>query len=134
MYRLYRFQWTYPIVISPHDPNILYAAANVVFRSKNEGTSWEAISPDLTRGDVTKMELSGGPITIDSTFVEQYGKIFTLAESPHQRGVFWTGSDDGLVHISLDGGETWEDVTPKEIPEWTRIDMIVYIVRMLPLM
>ena len=120
----YRFQWTYPIVISPHDPNILYVAANVVFRSKNEGESWEAISPDLTRGDVTKMEASGGPITMDATSVEHYGTVFALAESPHQPGVFWAGSDDGLVHISTDGGDNWEDITPKEIPEWTRIDMI----------
>ena len=120
----YRFQWTYPIVISPHDPNVLYAAANIVFRSEDEGTSWESISPDLTRGDVTKMEPSGGPITLDTTYVEHYGTIFAFAESPHERGVFWAGSDDGLVHLSRDGGETWDAVTPGDIPEWTRIDII----------
>ena len=120
----YRFQWTYPIVISPHDPNILYVAAEKVLRSENEGVSWEEISPDLTRGDVTKMEPSGGPLTLDTTSVEHYGTIFALAESPHEHGVFWAGSDDGLVHISRDGGQNWEDVTPPELPEWTRIDVI----------
>ena len=120
----YRFQWTYPIVISPHDPNVLYAAANVLFRSEDEGTSWETISPDLTRGDATKMGPSGGGITLDTTYVEHYGTIFAFAESPHERGVFWAGSDDGLVHLSRDGGETWDDVTPPDIPKWTRIDMI----------
>ena len=120
----YRFQWTYPIVISPHDPDVLYVAANVVFRTENEGTTWEAISPDLTRDDRTKMEASGGPITLDITFVEHYGTIFSFAESPHERGVFWAGSDDGLVHISRDGGKSWDEVTPPDIPEWTRIDVI----------
>ncbi len=120
----YRFQWTYPIVFSPHDSNTMYVAANVVFRSQNEGASWEVISPDLTRNDVTKMEASGGPITLDTTFVEHYGTIFAFAESPHQRGVFWVGTDDGLVHISHDGGKTWDDITPLDIPEWTTISII----------
>ncbi len=120
----YRFQWTYPILFSPHDVNVLYVAGNVLFRSTDEGTSWEAISPDLTRNDVTKMEPSGGPITLDTTFVEHYGTIFAFIESPHEAGVFWAGSDDGLVHLSLDGGETWDDITPRDLPEWTRIDVI----------
>ena len=120
----YRFQWTYPIVISPHDPNVLYVAANVLFRSESDGASWEVISPDLTRNDSTKMEASGGPITLDVTFVEHYGTIFAFTESPHEKGVFWVGSDDGVVHISRDGGDTWDDVTPPELPEWTRIDVI----------
>lgn len=120
----YRFQWTYPILISHHDPNILYVAANMIFRSKDEGSNWEAISPDLTRGDVSKMEASGGPITIDATSVEHYGTIFSLAQSFHKADVFWAGSDDGLVHISMDGGSNWDNVTPKDMPEWTRIDMI----------
>ena len=119
-----RFQWTYPILISPHDPHVLYVAGNVVFRSDNEGASWDSISPDLTRNDVTKMEASGGPITLDTTFVEHYGTIFAFTESPHERGAFWAGSDDGLVHVSRNGGETWENVTPQDLPEWTRIDMI----------
>ncbi len=120
----YRFQWTYPILISQHDPDLLYVAANMVFRSRSEGSSWEAISPDLTRADVSKMEPSGGPITLDTTFVEHYGTIFALAESPHEAGLLWAGSDDGLVHLSRDAGESWSNVTPEEIPEWTRIDTI----------
>ena len=120
----YRFQWTYPIVISPHDPNVLYVAGNVLFRSENEGISWEAISPDLTRADDTKMDASGGPVTLDTTGVEHYGTIFSFVESPHEQGLFWAGSDDGLVHISRDGGVSWDDVTPDGLPEWTRIDTI----------
>ena len=120
----YRFQWTYPILFSPHDPNVLYVTGNQVFRSTNEGTSWEAISPDLTRHDVTKLEPSGGPITRDTTGAEDYATIFAFAESPHQPGVFWCGSDDGLVHLSRDGGATWTNITPADLPEWTVISMI----------
>ncbi len=120
----YRFQWTYPIVISPHDPDVLYVAANVLFKSTNDGESWEEISPDLTRNDETKLGPSGGPITLDTTYVEHYATIFAFTESPHEQGVFWAGSDDGLVHISRDGGASWDDVTPPGLPEWTRIDVI----------
>ena len=120
----HRFQWTYPIVFSPHDAGTLYAAAEVVFRSTNEGHSWTAISPDLTRNDRSKMEASGGPITKDTTFVENYGTIFAFAESPHERGVFWAGSDDGLVHISRDGGQNWANVTPSDLPEWATVAII----------
>ena len=120
----YRFQWTYPIVFSPHDPDTLYVTAQYVFRSFNGGESWEIISPDLTRGDKSKMEPSGGPITLDTTMVEHYGTIFAFSESPHEKGTFWTGSDDGLVHLSTDGGESWNNVTPSDLPEWTRIDII----------
>jgi photosystem II stability/assembly factor-like uncharacterized protein len=120
----YRFQWTYPIVISPHDPNVLYAAGNVLFRSTDEGLSWEAISPDLTRQDASKLEPSGGPITKDTTGAEHYCTIFAFVESPHERGVFWVGSDDGLIHLSRNGGQTWENVTPPDLPEWTLISMI----------
>ena len=120
----HRFQWTYPIVISPHDPDTLYVAGEVIFRSQDEGESWTAISPDLTRGDRSKMEPSGGKITLDTTAVEHYGTIFALAESPLEKGVFWVGSDDGLVNLSRDNGETWTDITPADIPEWTRIDII----------
>ncbi|HXH09306.1 MAG TPA: glycosyl hydrolase [Alphaproteobacteria bacterium] len=120
----YRFQWTYPIVLSPHDPNILYAAGNVLFRSTDEGMSWEAISPDLTRQDATKLEPSGGPITKDTTGAEHYCTIFAFVESPHAPGVFWVGTDDGLIHLSRDGGQTWDNVTPPELPEWTLISMI----------
>ena len=113
----YRFQWTYPIVISPHDPGVMYACANVVFRSENEGSSWETISPDLTRNDRSKMERSGGPLTGDMTGVEHYGTIFAFAESPHEPGVLWAASDDGLVHLSRDGGRSWQDVTPEGLPD-----------------
>ena len=120
----YRFQWTYPIQFSPHDSDVLYAAGNLVFRSHNQGDAWEAISPDLTRNDRTKMEASGGPITKDTSGAEIYGTIFAFLESPHEKGVFWAGSDDGLVHISRDSGQTWNDVTPPELPPWTLVSMI----------
>ncbi len=120
----YRFQWTYPILISPHDADVLYATGNRVFRSKDEGTSWEPISPDLTRNDPEKLGPSGGPITHDTTGAEHYCTIFAFAESPHERGVLWAGSDDGLVHLSRDNGLTWHDVTPKGLPEWTTVTTI----------
>ena len=120
----YRFQWTYPIVFSPHDSGTLYVAAEVVFRSTNEGHSWEPISPDLTRNDRTKMEPSGGPITKDTTFVENFGTIFAFVESPHEQGVYWAGSDDGLVHISRDCGQNWENITPPDLPEWATVAII----------
>ena len=113
----HRFQWTYPIVISPHDPGVMYACANVVFRSEDEGSSWETISPDLTRNDRSKMEKSGGPLTGDMTGVEHYGTIFAFAESPHEQGVLWAASDDGLVHLSRDGGTSWDEVTPEGLPD-----------------
>lgn len=120
----YRFQWTFPILLSPHDPNVLYVTGNHVFRSTDEGSSWQEISPDLTRNDQSKMELSGGPITKDNTGTEHYGTIFAFAESPRERGLFWAGSDDGLIHISRDNGETWENVTPQDLPEWALISII----------
>ncbi|ETW98399.1 MAG: glycosyl hydrolase [Candidatus Entotheonella factor] len=120
----YRFQWTYPICFSPHDANVLYVAGNRVFRSTNEGASWEAISPDLTRNDESKLGPSGGPITKDTTGAEHYCTIFAFAESPHEPGVFWSGSDDGLLHISRDHGATWTQITPPDLPEWALISMI----------
>lgn len=113
----YRFQWTYPIVISPHDPEVIYACANVVFRSDDDGSSWNIISPDLTRNDRSKMGRSGGPLTGDMTGVEHYGTIFAFSESHHDAGVFWAASDDGLVHLSQDHGKTWNDVTPQCLPD-----------------
>ena len=115
----YRFSWSFPLCFSPHETGVLYAAANVVFRSTDEGSSWEPISPDLTRDDPTKQELSGGPISAEGGSIECYCTISAFAESPHEPGVFWAGSDDGLVHVSRDGGETWNDVTPPGLPEWT---------------
>ncbi|MBA2447912.1 MAG: glycosyl hydrolase, partial [Chloroflexi bacterium] len=120
----YRFQWTYPILLSPHDPNVLYCTGNLVFRSTDEGTSWQAISPDLTRNDTSKLEPSGGPITRDTTGAEHYGTIFAFAESRHERGVFWAGSDDGLIHLSRDDGQSWNDITPPDLPEWALISTI----------
>jgi photosystem II stability/assembly factor-like uncharacterized protein len=122
----YRFQWNFPILFSPHDQDTLYAAGNVLFRSLNEGQTWEVISPDLTRNDKSKQGPSGGPITKDNTSVEYYGTIFTVMESPIQRGVIWTGSDDGLVQITRDGGKNWSNVTPPKnlMPEWIQINSI----------
>jgi photosystem II stability/assembly factor-like uncharacterized protein len=114
----YRFQWNFPIAFSPHDPHTLYAAANVLFRTTDGGGSWQAMSPDLTRDDKSKEGPTGGPITKDNTSVEYYGTIFCVAESPLAAGLLWTGSDDGLVHLTRDGGRTWRDVTPKGAPKW----------------
>lgn len=113
----YRFQWTFPIYISPHNPDLLYATSQFVHRSTDEGMSWEDISPDLTRNDKSKQQESGGPITKDDTSVEYYNTIFTFAESPVQEGVLWTGADDGLIHVSRDNGESWTEVTPEGMPE-----------------
>lgn len=120
----YRFQWNYPIFFSPRDPDILYAAGNCLFKTTNEGQSWERISPDLTRNDPSKLGPSGGPITKDNTSVEYYCTIFTAAESPHEPGVIWTGSDDGLIYLTRNGGKNWENVTPPEkiMPEWIQIN------------
>ena len=120
----YRFQWTFPIVISPHDPNTIYAGSNVLHRSRNEGQSWEVISPDLTRNDPAKLKSSGGPITKDNTSVEYYCTIFALAESRRQKGILWVGSDDGRVHVSRDDGKNWQDVTPSALPAWSMISQI----------
>jgi photosystem II stability/assembly factor-like uncharacterized protein len=120
----FRFQWTYPILFSPHDPDVLYVTGNVVFKSRDQGGSWEAISPDLTRHDPATLEPSGGPVTKDTTGAETYATIFAFAESLFEKGVFWAGSDDGLVHISLDEGKTWDRITPPDLPEWSLISMI----------
>ena len=122
----YRFQWNFPIVFSPHDSNTLYAAGNVVFKTTNEGQSWEIISPDLTRNDKSKQGASGGPITKDNTSVEYYDTIFTMMESPVQAGTIWTGSDDGLVYVTRDGGKNWTNVTPAKdiMPEWIQINSL----------
>lgn len=120
----YRFQWTYPLALSPHDPNVLYACGNHVFRSTDEGASWEEASPDLTRNDRAKLEPSGGPVTKDNVGAEYYCTIFAFAESPLQRGLLWAGSDDGLVHVSRDGGKTWKNVTPRGLPAWATIRIL----------
>jgi photosystem II stability/assembly factor-like uncharacterized protein len=123
----YRFQWNYPILFSPHKTDgkyPLYAAGNMLFRSLDEGQSWQPISGDLTTNDKSKQGTSGGPISQDNTSVEYYCTIFALAESPVKQGVIWTGSDDGLVHVTQDGGKTWANVTGKEMPQWTQINSL----------
>ena len=119
-----RFQWTAPIAVSPHEPDVLYHAANILFRSRDRGATWEAASPDLTRDDRTKQKWSGGPITGDNTGVEVYGTIFSLALSELDRGLIWAGTDDGLVHVSRDAGASWRNVTPKGLPEWATVESI----------
>jgi hypothetical protein len=120
----HRFQWTAPLLTSPHDPNVLYHGGERLFRTADAGMHWEAISGDLTRNDKSKQQPSGGPITIDDTGTEYYDTIFAVAESPVVKGLIWAGSDDGLVHVTRDGGQTWTDVTPKEMPEWSKISQI----------
>lgn len=119
-----RFQWTFPIVFSPTDPSVLYAGSQHVWRTANEGQSWERISPDLTRHDPSTMGPSGGPITLDQTGVETYATVFTIAPSPHEAQTIWAGSDDGLVHVTRNGGVAWENVTPKDLPEFARVSLI----------
>jgi photosystem II stability/assembly factor-like uncharacterized protein len=120
----YRFQWNFPIFFSPHDPTKLYTASNHLHVTYDQGQSWEIISPDLTRNDPSKLGPSGGPITKDNTSVEYYCTIFASAESPLEEGVIWTGSDDGLIHVSRDGGKNWEKVNPPGMPEWMMINSI----------
>ncbi|MFV1985878.1 MAG: glycosyl hydrolase [Gemmatimonadota bacterium] len=120
----HRFQWNAPIRISPHDPDVVYHTSQFVNRTTDGGYSWETISPDLTRNDTTKQDWAGGRITWDNTGVEVYGTIFAFEESPHERGVLWAGSDDGLVHVSRDDGANWANVTPPGLPEFSTVNMI----------
>lgn len=122
----HRFTWSHPIVLSPHDPSVLYTAGERAFRSTDEGASWEAISPDLTRNEVARMELSGAPISADrpGTERERICTIFTFAESRVRRGVLWAGSDDGRVHLSRDDARTWTDVTPRQVRPWTLVSVV----------
>ncbi len=120
----YRIQWNAPILVSRHDPDVLWHAAQLLLESRDEGQSWTEVSPDLTRNDEAKQGSSGGPITKDNTGVEVYGTIFALAESPREKGLLWAGSDDGLVHVTRDGGKSWKNVTPKGLPEWTQVNSI----------
>ncbi|WP_394333333.1 WD40/YVTN/BNR-like repeat-containing protein [Robiginitalea myxolifaciens] len=120
----YRFQWNFPIIFSKHDPKKLYTFSQHVHMSTNEGQSWELLSPDLTRNDPDKLVSSGGPITQDNTGVEYYCTIFAANESPLKEGLLWVGSDDGLIHVSRDGGGSWDNVTPAGMPEWSMINSI----------
>jgi photosystem II stability/assembly factor-like uncharacterized protein len=120
----YRFQWNFPIFFSPTHKKRLYAASNHLHVTENEGQSWKLISPDLTRNDPETLKSSGGPITQDNTGVEYYGTIFAATESALETGLIYTGSDDGLVHVSKNNGENWENITPKKMPEWMMINCI----------
>ena len=120
----YRFQWNFPIHFSKHNPKKLYTFSNHVHVSENEGQSWEIISPDLTRNDPEKLRSSGGPITQDNTSVEYYCTIFAANESPLQEGLMWVGSDDGLLHLTRDGGANWENVTPSQMPKWMMVNSV----------
>src|SRR5262249_17409900 len=117
-----------PILVSVHDPKTVYHGANVLFVTRDAGAKWTAISGDLTRNDKSRQKWSGGPITGDNTGVEVYGTIFALAESPRQKGLLWAGSDDGLVHVSPDGGKNWNNVTAAltkaGLPEWGTVRCI----------
>ena len=120
----YRFQWNFPIIFSKHNPKRLYTFSNQVHLTENEGQEWKIISPDLTRNDPAKLKSSGGPITQDNTSVEYYCTIFAANESPLKEGLLWVGSDDGLIHLTQNGGKTWDNITPKQLPEWTMINSI----------
>lgn len=113
----HRFNWTSPLILSPHDPNTIYTAGERVFKSTDNGQSWTAISDDLTHNDKSKQKPSGGSITLDITSVEYYNTVFTLAESPVRKDMIWAGTDDGLVHLTTNGGQNWTNVTPKDLPE-----------------
>ncbi len=120
----YRFQWNFPIIFSKHNPDRLYTFSNHVHMSENEGQSWKLLSGDLTRNDPEKLKSSGGPITQDNTSVEYYCTIFAAAESPLKEGLLWVGSDDGLIHVTQDGGNSWSNVTPKGMPDWMMINSV----------
>jgi len=120
----YRFQWNFPVFFSKHDSKKLYTASNHLHVTSDEGQTWQIISPDLTRNDPDKQKSSGGPITQDNTSVEYYCTIFAAQESPLEEGLIWVGSDDGLVHLTRDGGENWSNVTPASMPKWLMINGI----------
>jgi photosystem II stability/assembly factor-like uncharacterized protein len=120
----HRFQWTAPIMISPNDPKVVYHGGEAVFKTSDGGMTWTAISGDLTRNDKTKQQSSGGPLTQDNTSVEYYDTVFALAESPIEKGLIWAGSDDGLLHVTRDGGKNWSNVTPKDFGEWSKVSII----------
>jgi photosystem II stability/assembly factor-like uncharacterized protein len=120
----HRFQWTAPVVISLHDPNTLYHGGERLFKTTDGGVHWQAISPDLTRNDKSKQHVSGGEITLDDSGTEYYDTIFAVTESPLAKGLIWVGTDDGLIQLTRDEAKTWTNVTPKDLPEWSRISQI----------
>ncbi len=120
----FRFQWTFPIVASRHAPGTIYAGANILFKTSDGGSDWQAISPDLTRNDRAKQGPSGGPLTGDNSSADYYDTIFTVAESPLDAGTIWVGTDDGLVQVTRDGGQHWQNVTPRGMPDWARVSLV----------
>ena len=120
----YRMQWSFPLLFSPNDPKLLYAGSQFLLGTRDEGRSWNVMSPDLTRNDKSKQGPVGGTLTKDNTAVEYYDTIFTIDESTVKKGLIWVGSDDGLIHVTQDGGASWQDVTPKGIPDFIRINCI----------
>jgi photosystem II stability/assembly factor-like uncharacterized protein len=120
----HRFQWTAPVMLSLHDPNTLYHAGERLFKTTDGGVHWQAISPDLTRNDKSKQKVSGGDITLDDSGTEYYDTIFVVTESPITKGLIWIGTDDGLIQLTQDEGKTWSNITPKDMPEWSRISQI----------
>lgn len=126
----YRFNWNYPLVFSKHDPKKLFAGSNHLHATTNGGQSWQEISPDLTRGEPETIKSSGGPITQDNTGAEYYANIFVIAESPFTKDEIWTGSDDGLLHVTTDGGKSWKNVTPPNSPKynmWNSIEVNPFV-------
>jgi photosystem II stability/assembly factor-like uncharacterized protein len=119
-----RWQWTFPIVFSPHDANVLYISSQHIWRTTDEGQTWQKISPDLTRADPKTLGHSGGPITGDMNGPEVFATIFAIAPSPVERGTIWAGSDDGLIHVTRDDGKSWANVTPKDLPEFARVSIV----------
>ena len=117
----YRFNWNAPLRISRHDPKVIYYASQFIHKTTNEGQSWEVISPDLSRNDKSKQDYSGEPITKENTGIEVYSNVQSFEESPVRAGILWAGSDDGLVHVSQDGGKSWNKVTPSGVPDWATI-------------
>ena len=113
----YRFNWNAPIITSPHDRNTIYHAGNIVFKSTDEGISWEAISPDLTKNEKDKQGPGGGPYTNEAAGGENYNTATALVESQHEKGVLYVGTDDGLLHVTKNGGQSWTNITPKDIPD-----------------
>jgi photosystem II stability/assembly factor-like uncharacterized protein len=120
----HRFNWTSPLAMSPYNPDTLYYGMERLYKTTNDGSTWTAISPDLTRNDKSKQIASGGPITKDITSVEYYDTIFAIAESTLKKGMIWVGTDDGLIQLTQNGGASWTNVTPKDMPEWGAISMI----------
>lgn len=120
----YRFQRVSPIVVSPHDPGIVYHGSQYLHRTIDEGVTWETISPDLTAFEPDKQVISGSPITRDITGEEYYSTIYSIAESPLRKGVIWTGANDGPVYVTLDNGVTWNNVTPADLPPGGRVETL----------